>query len=88
MSLLLVNIIGIAAGLCSMASFVPQLIKIAHEKKATGVSVRMFAITMIGFALWTLYGVAQGGWPLVIANSICLVLAGAIFLLRLRYGGD
>jgi len=84
---LLTNVIGVAAGLCSMASFVPQLIKIAREKDATGVSLTMFAITITGFALWIAFGLLSDAWPVALSNSICLVLAGAIFSLRLRYGG-
>lgn len=69
-----------------MASFVPQLIKIAREKDASGVSLRMFAITITGFVLWTSYGLLQNAWPVAASNAICLVLVVSIFLLRLRYG--
>ncbi|MFZ2029650.1 MAG: SemiSWEET transporter [Vitreimonas sp.] len=82
----IVNALGVAAGLCSMASFVPQLIKIAKEKDATGVSLHMFAITIAGFALWITYGGFEGAWPLIFSNGVCLILAAAIFILRLRYG--
>ena len=88
MSNLVINIVGVGAGLCSMASFVPQVVKIWREKKATGVSLHMFAITIVGFALWTLYGVLQQAWPLFVSNAICLVMVTTIFFLRLRYGGD
>lgn len=88
MSHLIINAVGIGAGLCSMASFVPQVIKIMREKAASGVSLRMFAITIVGFALWTLYGVLQNAWPLFVSNGVCLVLVITIFYLRLRYGGD
>jgi MtN3 and saliva related transmembrane protein len=84
----LINAVGVGAGLCSMASFVPQLIKIAREKKAAGVSLRMFAITLVGFALWTTYGLLQNAWPVAASNAICFMLAASIFELRLRYGGD
>jgi MtN3 and saliva related transmembrane protein len=88
MSESLINAVGVAAGLCSMASFVPQLVKIAREKDATGVSLHMFAITIVGFALWITYGVLQNAWPVAASNSVCLLLAISIFGLRLRYGGS
>jgi MtN3 and saliva related transmembrane protein len=84
----LINVVGVAAGLCSMASFVPQLIKIAREKDAGGVSLRMFAITIVGFVLWTTYGVLEDAWPVAASNAVCLLLASSIFALRLKYGGD
>lgn len=82
----LINVVGVAAGLCSMASFVPQLIKIAREKDASGVSLRMFAITIVGFILWIAYGWLEGSWPVAASNSVCLALAACIFGLRLKYG--
>lgn len=86
MSEVLINSVGVAAGLCSMASFVPQLIKIAREKDASGVSLHMFAITLVGFALWITYGVLQNAWPVAASNGVCFVLAASIFALRLKYG--
>jgi MtN3 and saliva related transmembrane protein len=82
----LVNAVGTAAGLCSMSGFVPQLIKIAREKRAEGVSLRTYMITVTGFVLWVIYGVLLGSWPVAASNSVCLILAGAILILRWRYG--
>lgn len=82
----LVNAVGTAAGLCSMSSFVPQLIKIARDKRAEGVSLRTYVVNVTGFVLWVTYGVLLGSWPVAASNSVCLLLAGAILLLRWRYG--
>lgn len=77
--------VGVAAGLCSMASFVPQIVKLVREKSAEGVSTRMFALTVTGFVLWTSYGVLLKSWPVVLSNAVCLALTSGIFLLTLRY---
>jgi len=84
---LLVDVVGVAAGLCSMASFIPQIRKIWRARDASGVSLRMFAVTCTAFALWTIFGALQASWPIMLSNAVCLVLAGAIVLLRLRFGG-
>ena len=81
-----VNAIGTAAGLFSMSSFVPQLIKIAREKRAEGVSLRTYVVTVTGFVLWIAYGVLLGSWPVAVSNAVNLLLAGAILTLRWRYG--
>lgn len=81
-----VDAIGFAAGACGIAGFVPQLIKIAREKDAEGVSLTMYAVTTLGFALWVAYGVVHKSWPVIAANSIMLVLAAAILGLKIRYG--
>lgn len=82
----LINAFGIAAGLCSMASFVPQILKMLRERDASGVSLRMYAVTIVGFICWTTYGALSGSWPVTLANAVCLVLASTIFVLRLRFG--
>ena len=84
----LVDAVGTAAGLCSMTSFLPQLVKIAREKHAEGVSLRTYMVTVTGFCLWVAYGVMLGSWPVAVSNSVCLLLAGAILALRWRYGAQ
>ena len=81
----LVNAVGTAAGLCSMASFVPQLIKIARERDAEGVSLRTYMITVTGFVLWIAYGVLLGSWPVAVSNAVSLMLSGAILALKWRF---
>jgi MtN3 and saliva related transmembrane protein len=84
----LVNAIGVAAGLCSIVSFIPQILKIWRERDASGVSLRMFVVTSTAFLLWTLFGVFQSSWPLIAANATCLALALTIVGLRLRFGNN
>jgi MtN3 and saliva related transmembrane protein len=82
----LVNTIGIIAGVCSMTSFIPQIVKILRERSAAAVSLHMYAVTIIGFICWTAFGVLTQSWPVTLANAVCLVLVTAIFMLRLRFG--
>ena len=82
---LLVNAVGTAAALCSMTSFVPQIVKIWRERDAASVSLRMYAVTVTGFSLWIVYGVLIGSWPVTGANGVCLVLSGAILALKWRF---
>lgn len=86
MSRLLVNAVGVLAAACSMASFVPQAWKIWHERDASTVSLRMYVVTVAGFALWTAYGVLLGSWPLMGSNTISLLLSAAILVMKLRFG--
>jgi MtN3 and saliva related transmembrane protein len=79
-----VEAIGAAAAICSMASFAPQLLKIWKERDASGVSLRMYVVTVAGFALWIVYGISIGRWPLVAANTVCLAMSGAILALKWR----
>jgi len=84
----LVNTIGVIAGLCSMASFVPQIVKILRERSAAAVSLHMYAVTIVGFVCWTAFGLLTRSWPVAFANAVCLALVITIFALRLRFGGE
>ena len=83
---LIINTVGVAAGLCSMVSFVPQIGKILKTKSAEGVSLKMFSVTVTAFVLLTLYGVLLASWPIAVSNAICLCLALTIVALRLKFG--
>lgn len=86
MSQLLINAIGVLAAICSMTSFVPQVVKIWRERDASSVSLRMYVVTVVGFGLWTAYGVLLKSWPLIGSNLISLALSAAILGLKLRFG--
>ena len=84
-SQLLINVIGTGAALCTITSFVPQIIKIIRERDASSVSLRMYALTVSAFSLWTVYGVMLGAWPLVAANSVSLALAATALVCKWRF---
>ncbi len=81
----LADVVGTAAGLCSMTSFVPQIVKIVRERHAESVSLRMYLVTVTGFVLWTTYGLILGSWPVWGSNAINLLLAATILTLKWRY---
>lgn len=85
---LIPTLVGAAAALCSMGSFAPQALKILRERDASGVSLRMYVITVIGFSLWSAYGVLLRSWPLVGSNLVCLALSGLILGLKLKDDGS
>lgn len=86
MASLLITAVGVGAALCSMASFVPQVTKIWREKDASAVSLRMYFVSVTGFALWIAYGASLQSWPLVASNTVCLGLSAAILVLKWRFG--
>jgi MtN3 and saliva related transmembrane protein len=82
------TLVGVGAALCSMGSFAPQALKILRERDASGVSLRMYVITVIGFSLWSTYGVLLQSWPLIVSNLVCLALSALILALKLRRKGS
>jgi MtN3 and saliva related transmembrane protein len=79
------EIIGFLATLCTISSFLPQALKIKRERDASSVSLRMYAITVTGFSLWTIYGMLLQSLPLIFANAVSLAISLWILLLKLRF---
>ena len=79
-------VIGLAAGVLTTVSFVPQIMKILKTKSAEDVSRKMFIAIAVGVALWLVYGILLKQWPIIVWNSVSLVLAGAILALKFKYG--
>ncbi len=75
--------IGSAATCASVASFVPQAIKIVKTRDTSGISTKMYVLTVAGFALWTVYGLMLPAYPLIVANGLCLMLSAFILAMRL-----
>jgi len=82
---LIANIVGTAAAVCSIASFAPQVIKIWKERDASSVSLKTYALTVACFILWVAYGWLTQAWPIVISNSLALVMASAVLAMKWRF---
>jgi MtN3 and saliva related transmembrane protein len=85
LSLSAVDLVGAGAAICSMSSFMPQLVKIWRERDASSISLRMYVVTVTGFTLWTIYGLLSNSWPVILANAVCLMLSAAILILKWRF---
>lgn len=77
--------IGMAAALLTTAAFAPQAIKAWRTRSTGDVSLAMFILMVSGISLWLAYGILINDAPLIIANAITLVLAGAILVAKLRF---
>ena len=77
------TLIGSLAVLASTSSFTPQAWKIIKSRSTKDISAGMYSLTVIGFLLWTIYGIVLMQWPLIITNSICLALSAFILTMKL-----
>jgi len=77
------TIIGSLAAIASTTSFAPQAWKLIKSRKTSDISTGMYVLTVTAFSLWIFYGVLLEQWPLIIPNSICLVMAGFILTMKL-----
>jgi len=81
----LTDLIGTLAAVLTTISFLPQAMHTFRTKDVRGISLGMYSAFTLGVAMWLVYGLMLGAWPVVIANIITLALASAILVMKLRY---
>ena len=74
----------LAAGLTTL-SFVPQAWLTFRTRDVSGISLGMYSAFTLGVALWLVYGLLLGAWPLIVANAVTLTLACVILGMKLKY---
>jgi len=77
--------IGMAAAMLTTAAFAPQAFKAWQSRSTKDVSLAMFTMMVTGNALWLTYGILIEDAPLIAANAVTLVLAGAILAAKIRF---
>jgi len=77
--------IGMAAAMLTTAAFAPQAFKAWQSRSTKDVSLAMFTMMVTGNALWLTYGILIEDAPLIVANAVTLVLAGAILAAKIRF---
>ena len=78
--------IGRAASTLTTTAFIPQAWQIWHTKHAADISLGMYALFTLGVALWLAYGALLESWPIIIASCIILLLAGAVLVMKIKFG--
>jgi MtN3 and saliva related transmembrane protein len=79
------DFIGYLAAILTTCSFVPQAWLTFRTRDVSGISLGMYSVFTTGVALWLVYGLLLGAWPIVAANAVTLALALAILVMKLRF---
>ena len=82
----MITALGYVAAFLTTISFVPQVVKVFRERRTTGISLAVYALFTVGVALWLVYGLLIGSWPVSVANAAAFVLACAVLVMKLRFG--
>ena len=81
-----VELVGFVAAFLTTVSFIPQAVMTIRSKNTSGISRGMYFLFTLGVALWLVYGLYLESWPMIFANTVTLLLAATILILKLRYG--
>ncbi len=78
------QLIGGLAALLTTAAFVPQALHSYKTRDLSGISLPMYSVFTLGVALWLIYGLLLGNWPIIIANAITFVLSSFVLFLKIK----
>lgn len=78
-----IQLIGFAAGSFTTLAYVPQVVRTWRTRSAKDLSLGMLIALSTGVSLWLTYGIALGAWPIIIANSVTLVLSFVLIVFKL-----
>ena len=81
-----VTLIGVAAAICTMVSYFPQLQKTWQTGETDDLSFKMLALLASGLGLWMLYGFAKSDIVILAANAISVMMVLCILGIKLRAG--
>ncbi|MBU0570930.1 MAG: SemiSWEET transporter [Candidatus Omnitrophica bacterium] len=81
-----IRLIGLIAGFCTTISLLPQIMKMLRTKHARDVSMVMYVVLVIGVVCWLVYGIFLKEIPLILANSVTLMLCLIIIGMKAVYG--
>ncbi len=77
--------IGYVAGVLTVVSFLPQVIRTWRTKETKDLSFGMFALLITAGALWITYGALSTDWPVVATNVGTVILNCAILAAKIRF---
>jgi MtN3 and saliva related transmembrane protein len=77
--------VGIAAGIFTSASLLPQLIKLLREKKAHDISIFFLVTLLIGLCLWVWYGIMKEDVPIIATNSFSIAVNVLMIFFGIKY---
>ncbi|MFC2070912.1 SemiSWEET family sugar transporter [Chloroflexota bacterium] len=78
--------IGIVAGALTTLGFIPQIIRVYKLKSAREISITFNVTLLVGITLWLVYGILHGLAPLIIWNTIGMILISTLLVGKLKYG--
>jgi MtN3 and saliva related transmembrane protein len=81
----IINYVGFFAAFCTTISFLPQVIKVYKTKSTKDISLYMFLIFTIGTFCWLIYGIIESSIPIILANTITLILSSIILLYKIKF---
>jgi MtN3 and saliva related transmembrane protein len=79
------EIIGYIAGVLSIITYIPQVVKLYKTKTTEGLSILMIYLMCISVVLWMSYGFILHNIPMIITNALIVFLTILILCMVYKY---
>lgn len=77
--------LGLFAAFLSAITFIPQVLQAYKTKSVKDLNIQMLLIVFCSVIIWLIYGFAKGLLPVIIANSIILVLSAILLYFKATF---
>ena len=81
----MVNELGYVAGVITVTSFLPQVVRAWRTRQTRDLSLSSLALLMTAGSLWVLYGALSHDWPVVATNGGMVALLALLAAAKVRY---
>ncbi len=78
--------LGYLGGILTTFCYIPQIIRVFKFKSAKDISLLFTVLMLAGVVVWLTYGILLSLGPLILWNSIALVIVGLLLFAKLKYG--
>ena len=82
----MVNELGYVAGMVTVASFVPQVVRAWRTRQTRDLSLASLALLITAGSMWILYGALSRDWPVVATNSGMVGLLMLLAAAKVKHG--
>ncbi|GHF07758.1 hypothetical protein GCM10016455_30920 [Aliiroseovarius zhejiangensis] len=80
------TVIGASAAILSTVCWLPQTIRTWRTRHTKDLSLMANLLILASMSLWLTYGIMLHSWPMIVANTVAVVLVGSIIIAKLKFG--
>jgi MtN3 and saliva related transmembrane protein len=78
--------LGYIGGVLTTFCYVPQILRVFRLKSAKEISLLFTIMLLMGVLVWLFYGIFLSLAPIILWNSIGVVIVAALLYAKLKYG--
>jgi MtN3 and saliva related transmembrane protein len=84
--LIITESFGFVAGALATCSVIPQVVRVLRLRSAREISLVFTILLMLGLIFWMVYGIRLELTPVIVWNSIGIIVTGLLLYAKLKYG--